>query len=61
MTIPNELRGIKSSIAVVGPELATTTFGRFFARYEFEFAGQHTPQGHVFLFGVALLYDPFGT
>jgi hypothetical protein len=58
--IPIPLRGIKSNIFAVGPEIAATTkFGRFFARYEFEFGAQNSPQGQVFLFGFALLYDPF--
>jgi hypothetical protein len=43
----------------VGQEIAATTkFGRFFARYEFEFGAKNSPQGHVFLFGLALLYNP---
>ena len=58
--IPLPLRGIKSNIYGVGPEIAATTkFGRFFARYEFEFGADNTPQGQVFHFGVALLIDPF--
>jgi hypothetical protein len=58
--IPNPLRGIRSNIFAVGPEIAVTTkFGRFFARYEFEFGAQNNPQGQVFLFGFALLHDPF--
>ena len=58
--IPIPLRRIRSNIFGVGPEIATTTkFGRFFARYEFEFGAQNSPQGHIFLFGLALLYDPF--
>lgn len=58
--IPPVLRGIKSNSFAVGPEIAATTkFGRFFARYEFEFGSQNTQQGQVFLFGLALLYDPF--
>lgn len=58
--IPPALRGITSNIYAVGPEIAATTrFGRFFARYEFEFGAQEAPQGQVFLFGVALLLDPF--
>jgi len=39
--------------------IATTRFGLFFARYEFEFGSQNAPQGQVFLFGLALLVDPF--
>jgi len=58
--IPIPLRGIRSNIFAVGPEIAATTkFGRFFARYEFEFGGQDSPRGQVFLFGLALLVDPF--
>ena len=57
---PPVLRGIKSDIYAIGPEIATTTkFGRFFARYEFEFGARNTPQGQVFLFGWSVLYDPF--
>jgi hypothetical protein len=41
--IPIQLQNVKSNIAAVGPEIAaTTTFGRFFARYEFE-SGQTPP------------------
>lgn len=58
--IPIQLRGIKSNTFAVGPEIAATTrFGRFFARYEFEFGSQNAPQGQIFLFGLALLVDPF--
>jgi len=58
--IPIPLRGIKSNIFGVGPEIAATTkFGRFFARYEFEFGAENSPEGQIFLFGFALLYDPF--
>src|SRR5262245_46400842 len=58
--IPNPLRGIRSNIFAVGPEVAATSkFGRFFARYEFEFGAQNTLQGQVFLFGWAALWDPF--
>ncbi len=58
--IPVALRGIKSNIFAVGPEIAATTkYGRFFARYEFEFGAQNAPQGQVFFFGWAALYDPF--
>ena len=58
--IPIQLRGIRSNTYAVGSEIAATTrFGRFFARYEFEFGSQNAPQGQVFLFGLALLYDPF--
>jgi hypothetical protein len=58
--IPLPLRGIRSNAFAVGPEIAATTkFGRLFARYEFEFGSQNTPQGQVFLFGYGLLYDPF--
>ena len=58
--IPNPLRGIKSNIFGVGPEIAATTkIGRFFARYEFEFGAQNAPEGQVFLFGWAALFDPF--
>jgi len=57
---PPVLRGIKSDIYAIGPEIATTTkFGRFFARYEFEFGARNTPQGQVFLFGWSVLYDQF--
>jgi hypothetical protein len=57
--IPLPLRGIRSNAFAVGPEIAATTkFGRLFARYEFEFGSQNTPQGQVFLFGYGLLYDP---
>src|SRR5215510_11381802 len=48
--IPNPLRGIRSNIFAVGPEIAATTkVGRFFARYEFQFGSQNTLQGQVFL------------
>ena len=58
--IPLPLRGIKSNIFAVGPEIAATTkIGRFFARYEFEFGAQNAPEGQVFLFGWAALWDPF--
>ena len=58
--IPNPLRGIRSNIFAVGPEIAATTkVGRFFARYEFEFGGQNSLEGQVFLFGWAALWDPF--
>jgi hypothetical protein len=41
--IPIQLRNVKSNIAAVEPEtVATTKFGRFFARYEFE-SGQTPP------------------
>jgi hypothetical protein len=50
----------KSRIFAVGPEIAATTkFGRFFFRYEFEFGGHGAPQGQVLLFGASLLIDPF--
>lgn len=58
--IPPPLRGIKSNIFAVGPEIAATTkFGRFFARYLFEFGAQNAPEGQAFFFGWAVLYDPF--
>lgn len=58
--IPIPLRGIRSNIFAVGPEIAATTkFGRFFARYEFEFGAKNNLEGQVFLFGFALLVDPF--
>jgi len=58
--IPAPLRTIKSNIFAAGPEIAATTkFGRFFARYEFEFGAQNALDGQVFLFGWAALYDPF--
>lgn len=58
--IPPPLRGIKSNVFAIGPEIAATTkFGRFFARYEFEFSAQNTAEGDVFVFGWAVLYDPF--
>src|SRR5262245_64053300 len=56
--IPPALRGIKSNVHAVGPEItATTKFGRFFASYEFEFGSQNTSNGKVFLFGLALIFD----
>jgi hypothetical protein len=58
--IPNPLRGIRSNIFAVGPEIsATTKIGRFTARYEFEFGAQNSPSGQIFLFGWAALFDPF--
>ena len=58
--IPNPLRGIKSNIFAVGPEIAATTkFGRFMARYEFEFGAQNSMAGQIFLFSWAALFDPF--
>jgi len=58
--IPPPLRGLRSNIFGVGPEIAATTkVGRFFARYEFEFGGQNTSEGQVFLFAWAALWDPF--
>jgi hypothetical protein len=58
--IPKPFRGIKSNIFAVGPEIAATTkFGRFFFRYEFEFGAQSDPQGQILVFGAALLFDPF--
>jgi hypothetical protein len=58
--IPPPLRGIRSNIFGVGPEIAATTkIGRFLARYVFEFGAKNAPEGQVFLFGWAALYDPF--
>ena len=58
--IPAPLRNIKSNIFAAGPEIAATTkFGRFFARYEFEFGAKNALEGQVFLFGWAALFDPF--
>ena len=58
--IPPPLRGIRSNIFGVGAEIAATTkIGRFFARYVFEFGAKNAPEGQVFLFGWAALYDPF--
>ena len=58
--IPNPLRGIRSNIFAVGPEIsATTMIGRFTARYEFEFGAQNSMAGQIFLFGWAALWDPF--
>lgn len=54
--VPSLARGIRSDIFGVGPEIAATTkFGRFFARYLFEFGAQNASSGQVFLFGFALL------
>jgi len=59
-SIPIPLRGIRSNIFGVGPEIAATTkVGRFFARYEFEFGAVNSLEGQVFLFGWAALWDPF--
>ena len=58
--IPRVLRDVKGNAFAVGPEIAATTkFGRFFFRYEFEFGNKNEPQGQVLLFGAALLFDPF--
>jgi hypothetical protein len=58
--MPPPLRGIRSDIYGVGPEIAATTkIGRFFARYLFEFCATSAPEGQVFLFGWAALFDPF--
>ena len=60
LLIPHVLRDITSNTFAVGPEIAATTrFGRFFARYEFEFGAQNANEGQVFLFGWAALWDPF--
>ena len=58
--IPLLLSVVRSNAFAVGPEIAfTTKIGRSFARYEFEFGNQNTPQGQVFIFGRAALWDPF--